>query len=442
MLQSTRINSDSWTMRTRTSHAHVIQQLAARFATEAPALIDALVDDHRFARGAAPRHVQEALACLLAWPSKESGDGRGRISGSAGILLHEDAPFTSFARTLPAAVLSRCRRIVVNVPREAENTRSVLARICAHLPDVTIEAERSGTFLFRTLTDPDMHSIWAGGSPDLLQPFEALIEATTCQVIFEGPGNDPIVVGADMDVDAAARATAKLAFRDGGLDPASPNRVYVPESLHDAFAERVCAYAASYVMAAHTDIACSVAPLRSQATRQRIEGRLEEAEQAGAVLAEGREYRQYAGQAEPTLVPTVAIDCRGDLRIVTERARGPVLPVVPYRDPEALLAMLDATADPDGGVGSAVTLLGGEALRASLAPRFSYIFGADGPHAPNSREARLAWGGGPASWTLQGSPDGLERRFGPVDLIRVFSRARPVMVVEVSELEFSAHAAK
>ncbi len=433
-------------MNARSSHAHVIQQLAEHFASEAPALIDALVHDHRFARGAAPRHVQEALACILAWPAlqREPGGGAGRRpSGSASILLNDNAPFTSFARTLPAAVLSQCRRVIVYVPRASERTRTVLSRVCAHLPAVSIEAERPGTSLFRSLTDPDMHTIWVAGASDLLEPFQALIESTTCQVIFEGPGNDPIVVAPDADLDAAARATAMLAFRDGGLDPASPNRVYVSASMHDAFAARVSAYAASYVMAVHTDISCSVSPLRSAAAREHIQRLVDEALEAGASLTKGElEYGQFAEQAEPTLFPSVVTGCRSDLRIVTERVPGPVLPLVPYGDPASLFAMLDAATDPHGGVGSAVTLLGGETLREGLAARFPYIFGAGGPHASESREDRLSWGGGPSSWTLQGSPDGLTRAFGPVDLVQVFSRARPVTVVEMSELEVSPHAAK
>ncbi|HCH65406.1 MAG: hypothetical protein CL927_12220 [Deltaproteobacteria bacterium] len=448
-LQTHSSDSDVQGMEHSTPHSHVISTLAQRFATEAPALIDALVFDYQFARGAAPRHVQEALAYILAWPSVQVAppshadpDRPAQVCGGTAILLHDDAPFTSFARTVPAAVLSGCDRIVVNVAAEATATRALLERVCSQLPNVEIQAERSSTFLFRALTDADIRTVWAGGDAHLLAPFEALVESSGCQVFLESPGNDPIIVADGADIDAVARETARLAFRDGGLDPASPNRVYVLEALHDAFSTRVCAYAAAYEMAQYNDIACSVSPMRSREAREHIYELLDEAEQSGAVPAVGLIFRQFSGQTEPTLYPTVVVDCRATLRIVRERTRGPVLPLVPYSDTDALLKMLDDTAGPDGLVGAAVTLFGDAALQEPLSKRFSYLCGKGGPHASDTREARLAWGGGPASCRLLSGREGLERRYGPVDLMTFFSHAAPALVSDEQSLEASAHAAK
>lgn len=436
-------------MEHHSTHTHVISELAQRFATEAPALIDALVFDYQFARGAAPRHVQEALAYILAWPSinvavhpSVGSSGGTRICGGSAILLNEDAPFTTFARTVPAALLSGCQQILVNVPPTASATCELLTRICSHLPHVQIQAERPSTFLFRALTDDETRTVWVGGDAELLAPFEALVDASRCQVVFEGASNDPIVVGDGADIETAAREAGRLAFRDGGLDPASPNRVYVLEALHDAFADRVCAYAAAYEMAPANDIACSVSPMRCQEAREHIYALLDEAEDAGAVLAVGLDFRQFAGQPEPTLYPTVVTDCAAELRIVRERVRGPVLPVVPFPNTEALLEMLDATAGPDGCVGGAVTLFGDESLHEVLGTRFPSILGKGGPHASDAREARLIWGGGPNTWRLLSGPNGLERRFGPVDLMTFFSHAAPVLVCDEMSAEDAAHAAK
>ncbi len=406
-----------------------IQELAERFAAQAPALIDALVSDYNFARGAAPRHVQEALAYLMAWPANDASavhegiaSGERRAAGAAAIQLHEDAPFTSFARAMPAAFLAGSQQVVVNASADATATIALLQQICAPLPGVVVQGDRVGAFLFRSLTDAYTRTIWAGGAADLLAPFEALIQDTRSHVVFEGPGNDAIVVGEDADVDAAAHAAAKLAFRDGGLDPASPNRVYVPEAMQDDFNDKLCEYAAAYPIAQYTDASCSISPMRSEAAREHINDVLDEAEDEGAELAVGLDFRNFEGQDEPTLYPTVVTGCRGDLRIVIERCRGPVLAVVPYEDAVDLCTALDQSAGPDGQVGSAVSLIGGEDLKCELARRFTYVFGAEGPHGAEAREARLAWGGGPACWTFMGGRDGMKRRYGPVDLTRAFSR--------------------
>jgi len=423
------VRSDPRNMTNLRKRTTAIQELAERFAAEAPTLIDALVSDFHFARGAAPRHVQEALAYLMAWPADDAAavneavrSGQRKGSGAVAILLHEDAPLTSFARTLPAAFLAGAQQCVVNVPPTAEATRALLDKICSSLPGVVVQNDRAGAFLFRSLTDAYTRTIWAGGAADLMAPLEDLIQDTRSHVVFEGPGNDAIVVGSDADIDAAAHATAKLAFRDGGLDPASPNRVYVPEDLHDAFSDKLCEYAAAYEIADYNDASCSISPMRSEEAREHINDVLDEAEDEDAELAVGLDFRNFEGQEQPTLYATVVTGCNPGLRIVTERCHGPVLSVVPYEDDVALFSGLDQSAGPDGQVGAGVTLIGGEDLREELGRRFTYVFGEEGPYASDAREARLAWGGGPTSWTFMGGPDGMKRRYGSVDLTYAFSR--------------------
>jgi acyl-CoA reductase-like NAD-dependent aldehyde dehydrogenase len=406
-----------------------IQDLAQRFAASAPSLIDAMVADFQLARGAAPRHVQEALAYLLAWPSDEAAavhasvrTGQRRSAGGVAIHIHEDAPLTSFARVVPAAFLSGAPQILVNVPARAATTRDLLASLCEGLPGVHVSGEGAGSFLFRALTDAWVRTIWAGGAADLMAPLEELIEETNSHIIFEGLGNDAIVVADEADMDEAARITARLVFRDGGLDPASPRRVYVPEHLQDAFNDRICAYAAALPVERWTDARCTISPMRSEEAREHINDVLDEAEDAGADLAVGLDFRDFPGQQEPTLYPTVVTGCAPDLRIVTEGCRGPVLSVVPYTDAVGLFSALDQSAGPDGQVAAAVSLIGDASLRDELSRRFARVFDQEGPYSAQARAARLQWGGGPQTWRLAPGKMGLERRYGPVDLTLAFTR--------------------
>ena len=152
-----------------------------------------------------------------------------------------------------------------------------------------------------------------------------------------------------------------------------------------------------------------------------------EKEDADAELAVGLDFRNFPDESEqaagPTLYPTVVTGCRGELRIVTTRCRGPVLPVSPYSDGADLFTSLDHSAGPDGQVGAAATLIGGQAFADELRRRFTYVLsGPGGPFDKSALKDRLRWGGGPASWTFAAGPDGMRRRFGPVDLTHAFSR--------------------
>lgn len=403
-----------------------IQTLAQRLADQAPALVEALVSEFHIARGAAPDHVEEAILLVRGWLEpgavhESVATGERNAQGVVAISIHADAPLTSVARTAPAAFLAGASQTVVNVPPFAPQTTARLADIFQCLPGVVFQNERPGMFLLRALTDAFTRTVWAGGPPDLFAPFDAVIQDSRSQVIFETWGNDAIVIGADADLERAAEQTAALVFRNGGIDPAAPRRVYVPAEHHDTFSELLCNAAASYTIAPWTSAACSISPMRSEEARTNINDVLDEAEDAGAELAVGLDFRDFDDQPFPTLYPTVVTGCTPDLQIVQQRTLGPVVPVVPYDDRDALLEGLDSSAAPNGQVGCAVTLIGGEDLAEDLRTRFSYVL-FDGPFSPNAVDARLQWGGGPTNWSVTAGPDGIRRRYGAVDLTLLFSQ--------------------
>lgn len=404
-----------------------IQELSERFASEASALTDSLVSDLQLARGAVPGHIDEATALLQAWSQPDAIDGAvhtgdRRATGAVALSLHPDAPLTSFARTLPAAFLAGANQCVVNLPQGAKATANLLDTLCDGIPGVIVSCDPTGTFLFRALTDAFTRTVWAGGAEDLFTPLEALMADTRSHVVFEGWGNDPFIVADGADLDAAAARAADAVFRNGGIDPAAPNRIYVPASQHDDFCDKLCDLAAAYEIAHHNDAACSITPLRD-GVRDPINDWLDEAEDADAELAVGLDFRNFPKQSNPTLYPTVVTGCQADLRIVTTRCRGPVVSVVPYSDDAELLTFLDMTAGPDGQVGAAAMVEGGgPRLFDELSRRVAHVLGQGSPFDAAHALARLSWGGGPASWTVKPGPSGLEKRFGPVSLTHAFSR--------------------
>ena len=401
-----------------------IQQLKERFAAEAPALTKALVSDRQLAEAAAPPHVVEATQLIGAWLVDSAAavhpqvrSGQRQAAGAVAISVHDDAPLTSLARTLPAAVLAGARQCVVNLPQQAEQTAAVLRRICRGIAGLTVGTEPSSTFILRALADPYIRTIWVGGSEDLLAPFDDLICDTRSHIILEGHGNDAIVVGPDADLTRAARAAARMVFRSGGLDPAAPARVYVHAGVHDAFTAllRRCL---------RTD---APVPPRGALDSNHIDALIRQARQAGAELSVGRKLRAVIDHPPgPMTQPTILSGCRGDLRIVTTRCRGPILPVVPYSDDADLFTALDRSAGPDGQVGAAATLFGAPALADGLGRRFAHLLrSSQGPFGMGARRARICWGGGPTSWSLTAGPDGMRRRYGPVDLTHAFTRNMP-----------------
>ncbi len=97
-------------------------------------------------------------------------------------------------------------------------------------------------------------------------------------------GNAPFVVLADADVDAAVDGAMIAKMRNGGAACTAANRFIVDEVVADEFAEKLCARMTSLRVGYGLDPASQVGALVSSAQQLRVEGLVERAIGAGAVV--------------------------------------------------------------------------------------------------------------------------------------------------------------
>jgi acyl-CoA reductase-like NAD-dependent aldehyde dehydrogenase len=401
-----------------------ILAFADRLSASVDGLAGDLAEDLQMAAGFARRaHVPEAVELLRAWtpgldfpyhPALRTG--ARRPLGAVAVHLPPEAPITAFARVVSAAFIAGVPQILVNAPGPRVAAR-LSALVDGVLPGVIVAHDDADTFLFRALTDAFTRAVWVGGSRRQLQPFGALIRETRTRVVLESAGNDPAVVGPDADVVRAAQIVADGAFRNGGLDPARIGRVYVHADVHEAFLAALCDAASALGVERWDDDGADVSPMSSGADRDDLLAWMDAAEDAGASLDVGVDFRGFDGQAQPTLYPTVVSGCAPDLDIVTRAKRGPLVPVVAWTDEDELAAQLDA-----GGEGAALTAIGlGADTLAALRERFAHVFVDAGPFDAAAAAARHDW---PSQVWDPGAATGSER-FGPAQLCLEFSRPAP-----------------
>jgi acyl-CoA reductase-like NAD-dependent aldehyde dehydrogenase len=83
------------------------------------------------------------------------------------------------------------------------------------------------------------------GSAATARPVMAACAQTLTPVVIEGGGKDAMIVAADADLDAAARAAAFGGFGNAGQMCAGVERVYVERAVYPDFVARLKAIAES-----------------------------------------------------------------------------------------------------------------------------------------------------------------------------------------------------
>ncbi|MFN2452215.1 MAG: aldehyde dehydrogenase family protein, partial [Candidatus Dormibacteria bacterium] len=149
---------------------------------------------------------------------------------------------------------------------------------------------------------------------------------TLTPVLMECGGNDALVVDADADVEAAAKAAVWGSLSNAGQACVSVERAYVVDAVFDRFVQRVTALAGA-VRAGGGDTA-DIGPITMPAQVDIIRKHVEDALDRGARAVVGG--RQSV--RPPYVDPVVLVDVPADALMLREETFGPVLPILRVRD--------------------------------------------------------------------------------------------------------------
>src|SRR4030081_1180321 len=108
-------------------------------------------------------------------------------------------------------------------------------------------------------------------------------------VTLELGGSDAAIVCDDADIDLAARTVAIGRFFNAGQACLAVKRVFVFESVADAFTAKISATAKRLKLGSGSDVAAQMGPLHSEKQRAEIEEQLADAVQRGGKIVAGGE---------------------------------------------------------------------------------------------------------------------------------------------------------
>ena len=264
-------------------------------------------------------------------------------------------PTTLLGNKLGPALI--CGNTVVAKP--AETTPLTSLRIAALMHEAGLPAgvfnviTGSGVATGQLLvTHPDVRKVAFTGSTTVGKRLAALAADGLKRMTLELGGSDPLIVCDDADLDAAVSAASVGRFFNCGQACLATKRLFVFESVADAFISRLVAKVERLRVGPGTADRVTLGPLHSARGRELIEEQVADAVASGAQVLHGAARASGAGLDQGFFYqPTLLLEPGRTSRVATEEVFGPVLPIWRVRDLEEAI---ERANDSLYGLGSAI----------------------------------------------------------------------------------------
>lgn len=166
---------------------------------------------------------------------------------------------------------------------------------------------------------------------------------TLKKVTLELGGKSPNIVLADADFDAAAKGALTGIFYNKGEVCAAGSRLFVQESAHDAFMEKLLERGRKYVVGDPLDPKTRFGPLCNSEQFEKVLSYIAKGKEEGARVVLGGD-RANVGTGKGYFVqPTIFDEVTNQMKIAREEIFGPVLSAIRFKDLDDLIAQANDT---------------------------------------------------------------------------------------------------
>ncbi len=172
------------------------------------------------------------------------------------------------------------------------------------------------------------------------QAMERAAAGTFTGVGTELGGKDPGYVMEDADLDAAVDTLIDGAMFNSGQCCCGIERIYVHESLYDAFVEKAVAIVNGYTLGNPMDSETTIGPMANARFASEVRAQIAEAVAAGAVA---HIETMAADDGGAYLTPQILTNVTHDMRVMRDESFGPVVGIMKVSsDEEAITLMNDS----------------------------------------------------------------------------------------------------
>lgn len=222
---------------------------------------------------------------------------------------------------------------------------AVMAEIIASIfPDNEVALFEGSLPTSQALLDLPFDHIFFTGSPAVGKVVMAAAAKNLTSVTLELGGKSPVIVDESANLRLTAEALMWGKFTNCGQICVAPDHVYVHESVKDKLVEQCKAVLAERYGVTPQEQRNSphLARVINQRHTQRLAGLLQDAQSRGARVLAGGEVDVATCYIAPTLIEQIPQDAQ----IMTEEIFGPLLPIMTYRDLDAVVREINAQPKP------------------------------------------------------------------------------------------------
>ena len=257
--------------------------------------------------------------------------------GVVGVITPWNFPVAMLAKKMAPALAMGCP-LVIKPAEDTPLTTMLLAALCeeAGAPKgvfnvVTGDPVAIGGEL---MSNPGVRMVSFTGSTATGRKLVAGAQRNLTRLQLELGGHAPFIVMEGADLDAAVDGLMKSKFRNGGQTCVCPNRILLPEQLHDPFVERLAERMGRLVSGRGDDPRVDIGPLINDRAIESVEQHVQDAIARGANAVLGGRRLRVEGLADRFYAPTLLTDCTSEMMCYQQETFGPVCPVRAYRSLE------------------------------------------------------------------------------------------------------------
>jgi 1-pyrroline-5-carboxylate dehydrogenase len=210
----------------------------------------------------------------------------------------------------------------------------------ARLPTGVVNIVHGGADTGRALAATDVDGIAFTGSAQVGWDLVSTPSPTGLPrpVLAEMGGQNPAIVAASADLDAAAEGIVRSAFGLSGQKCSACRRVVVVDSVADALIDRIVARTEALVVGDPIDTATNLGPVIDDAIADRVDAAVESARRDGTVRTGGR----LTDREGNFFAPVVVTDLPADHALTRDELFAPFLSVIRVSDFDAALVEANA----------------------------------------------------------------------------------------------------
>ncbi|MGR5165482.1 NAD-dependent succinate-semialdehyde dehydrogenase [Vibrio owensii] len=251
-------------------------------------------------------------------------------------------PIAMITRKAAPALAAGCGMIIK--PSELTPLTALAVVELAHQAGIpkallsTVVSEQAAEFGLVLSTDPRIKKISFTGSTRVGKILMKQASDTVKAASMELGGNAPFIVFDDADLEAAANGLIASKFRNAGQTCVCTNRLYVHQSVKEAFLAKLLDKAAGLTVGNGLDENTTLGPVITMASKHRLEAVIDQAVQEGATIL-----NQPQKRSGRFMEPVILDNVEQSMAIVQQELFGPVLPVISFEDDEQVLSMANDT---------------------------------------------------------------------------------------------------